>query len=114
MVEIVSNGSRWAGQKDASIPDLIKLLKTEAIEKGLFFKSKELIDPEKGTYELFTMCPICKDKKRNCYHFFGNFERVSHVFNIYTDEPKIINTLKSAIMNNTGWKKYIKNLRKKA
>ena len=113
MVEIVSNGSTWNGQKKASIQDLIKILKTETIERGFFFKSKEIRDHEKGTYDLFTMCPISKDKKRGCYHFFGNFERVSHVFNIYTDEPKVINKLKVAIMNNEGWKKYINNLRKK-
>jgi hypothetical protein len=112
MTEIISNGSKWAGEKPDSIKHLVKVLSSHVIEDRFFFKFKEKHD--KGKFEWVVLCPITKDKETGCYHFFGNFEDLSHVFNIKTDDQKVIKMLKTAIMNNEGWKKYISILKEKA
>lgn len=113
MTTIISNGSKWAGEEPDTIDQLIEVLKVEVLYDGFFFKKKEYWDKPEGKKFLWVvLCPIYKED--GLYHFFGNFERVSHVFNIHTDEPEVITKLKVAIMANEGWKKYIKNLQVKA
>lgn len=90
-----------------SIDHLIQILKGHAIEKRFFGKFRQrFVEKPK----VFVICPISKENGR--YVFFGNFEDVSHVFNICTDDPKVIARLRSAIMNNKGWKQYISNCKK--
>jgi len=108
--EIISNGSTWNGQKQKSIPQLIQMLKQYAIEENFFFK-KKTIDREDGSFEWVILCPIMKEN--GVYHFFGNFETYSHVFNIRTTDKKLIHQLKTAIMKNEGWRKYSKNYKVK-
>ncbi len=104
---IESNGSKWAGEEPATINELIEVLKIEKIESRFF---------EKIYYahhnKWIIMCPIKKEKNGQ-YHFFGNFEALSHVFNIRSNDPGIIRQLITAITNNPGWKAYIKNLKNK-
>lgn len=120
MTTIISNGSNWAGEEPDTIDQLIEVLKTEVIEDRFFFKKKEYWDkPENSPFQWVILCPIMKQhlltgEREKHYTFFGNFEKVSHVFNIETDEPEVISKLKAAIMANEGWKKYIKHLRVKA
>ncbi len=104
--EIQSNGSKWYGQEPDTIDELLEVLKTETIEDRFFSK----------TYyshhdKWLTRCPISKEG--DIYHFFGNFEQLSHVFNIRTNDPVIIDKLKNAIMNNEGYKKHKVNLKEK-
>lgn len=107
---IKSNGSRWNGEEPATIDQLIDMLRCEAIEDRFFFKKKDRCDSDK--FEWVVFCPISKDG--NNYRFWGNFERVSHVFDIITNDPELIVRLKSAIMANGGWKRYLPILRTKA
>ena len=108
---IHSNGSKWNGQKPDTIDQLIEVLKTETIEEHFFFKFKKRFGD--GTFEWVVGCPIDKIGK-NEYRFFGNFERLSHVFRIDTTDKAVIAKLKTAIVNNPGWKRGIENLKVKA
>jgi len=101
MTTIISNGSKWNGQKPDSISKLLEVLKDNTIEEMFFGKS--IIPHSEG--KKFVSCPIRKEK--GIYYFFGNFEEVSHVFNIETTDKGLISKLRDAIMNNAGWKKYI-------
>lgn len=111
---IHSNGSKWAGQPQSSIPEIIEILGAWAIEHRFFFKHKQIIDCETGAFEWIILCPISKDRETGNYKFFGNFERVSFVFNIETNDIGVIDQMKKAILNNSGWKKHISKLKKKA
>lgn len=103
---IHSNGSKYMGQKPDSIAKLVSVLKAHPISKDFFFKRHKIYEDR---IEKYSLCPITKEN--GVYRFFGNFDGVSHVFNIQTTEPKLISTLKGAIMNNSGWKKHINNLK---
>ena len=108
--QVLSNGSKWAGQKPDSIQKLIEVLKTEVIEERFFttYRSNPY-SVAKAKYENF--CPIMEENGE--FTFFGNFEARSHVFRIITTEPELIEKLSRAIKENEGWKKYYqKNLLK--
>ncbi len=109
---IHSNGSRWGGEKPATINELIGKLKSYTIEDRFFGKYKSREVDEEGNREWIILCPIDKDRKTGNYIFFGNFEEYSHVFRIETNDIKIIEKLKNAILSNKGWRKY-KSLFKK-
>ncbi len=104
MTEILSNGSKWGGEEPDTIEQLIEVLKTHTIQEW-FFEKYLVKHTEKRTVSV--LCPIRKEKGN--YIFFGNFEEVSHVFRIITDDLEVIKSLRTAIMNNKGWKKYLKN-----
>jgi hypothetical protein len=110
MMTIISNGSKWAGERPDRISKLIQVLKTHALESRFFFKCKKV--HEGGKIEWIVLTPISKHNGR--YLFFGNFESVSHVFNIETDNQALIKILRQAIMANDGWKQHISILKKRA
>ena len=112
---IISNGSKWAGQEPDSIDDLIKVLEEYTIEERFF--TKYVVDRE-GKYTYKNLCPIDAEYKdhvfpafrdtieEGTYRFLGNFEEVSHVFNIETNDKEVIDKLVKAIKANKGWIKY--------
>lgn len=101
---IHSNGSKWYGQEPDSIKKLIEVLKANTIEESFFTHFKH-------DGKQYQHCPIDNSINGENVIFFGNFEEVSHVFRITTNDPQIIEKLSKAIKENKGWKKYYaKNL----
>jgi len=81
-MNIISNGSKWAGQPLDSIDQLIAVLETE------------ILDP---AFDLTCNGFVTKHQGLTCA--FGNFLHVSHVFNIQgtTDEMKpLVDALRKA------------------
>jgi len=79
---IISNGSKWYGEEPDGIDKLVEVLKAN------------MLDPHFNKYGKF----ITAD--RGSVRFFGNFHRLSHVFNIRTDDPAVIAKLSRAIHEN--------------
>lgn len=106
MTTIISNGSKWGGERPDTIAKLITVLSSHKLEERFFRKCW-------GNHnkKWFVLCPI--SKKDGVYQFLGNFEAISHVFNIETTDKKVILKLKTAIVNNIGWKEYICNCKKR-
>lgn len=100
MLEIQSNGSKWAGQQPESIEALIEVLKQYPLDPT-FEKYGNFINPNPQFTE-----PEIQAKYAGCTSFFGNFYALSHVFNIYTDEPAIIDRLSKAIKANLSTEEY--------
>jgi len=100
MINIQSNGSKWAGQAPDSIEKLLEVL------------AEYTLDPSFENYGNFiTPDPVAWDTLKPLYpagtvSFFGNFRGISHVFNIDTDEPKIIDALTRAIRANQATADY--------
>ena len=106
MTVIHSNGSRWNGQPLATIDELIEVLKNETIEESFF---RQFTVQEGYERIIKNHCPV--KIENGVAHFFGNFEQVSHVFRIDTDDAELIERLSKAIKENAGWEKYyVKNL----
>lgn len=105
---ILHNGSCFAGEEPDNIKELLEILKTETIEERFF--SPFILNKYNNEKRKYTnMCPI--KEKDGEYTFFGNFERLSHVFHIITTNKDIIKPLSDAIKRNDGWIKYYeKNL----
>ena len=101
MLEIQSNGSKWAGQEPDNIEVLLEMLAKEPLDR---------------TYEDCFYYPLEDDfRKRHNYPegtiaFSGNFFKYSHVFNIRTDELSIIKQLTQAIEANKQTDAYINQL----
>lgn len=105
---INSNGSKWAGEEPDTIDKLIEVLAIETIEE-YFFKSFSKKTEDGIVWYQF--CPIDKTEDEKRSYFFGNFEKLSHVFSIESDEVEVIEKLSNAIKSNKGWEKYwYKNL----
>jgi hypothetical protein len=91
---IQSNGSKWMGETPDGVEKLLEVLSTETL------------DPEFEAYGNFIQAPEqIKFVKpypdfEGLHNFFGNFITVSHVFNIWTNDPKIIKELSDAINKN--------------
>jgi len=100
---IISNGSKWYGEEPDSIEKLLEVLQKETIEETFFQKWVEA--PNSPNPITHNFCPINK-KENGFYVFFGDFEGVSHVFNIETNDPSIIKNLSEAIKSNKGWALY--------
>lgn len=101
MIEIISNGSKWYNEKKDDIKELKKILKTYALDPtfekyGNFYSKPKFLKEELNI------------KYKNCTKFFGNFKTCSHVFNIITDDEKLINELKTLIDENKKRNDYIK------
>ncbi len=85
---IISNGSKWAvdtrynGDTSDPIDDLLEVLASTPLDRR-FEKLGNFIEP-------------FKDLTR----FWGNFFIVSHVFDIDTNEPEVIEKLTAAIREN--------------
>lgn len=109
---IHSNGSKWAGEAPDSIDKLIEVLKNNTIEERFF---ESFNTRSKKGLKWHQLSPIDVNVTKTKHIFFGNFEEVSHVFRIETNDPDIIKKLSNAIRNNKGWMKYReKNLIKNA
>ena len=80
---IISNGSKWYGEEPDGIDKLVEVLKAN------------MLDPHFDKYGKF----ITADRGGSV-RFFGNFHRLSHVFNIRTDDPAVIAKLSRAIHEN--------------
>lgn len=105
---IHSNGSKWGGEQPDTIERLITVLESNTIEERFF---TSFFVPEKKGKKWYQLCPIDKSANGNKTIFFGNFEEISHVFRIETNDPKIILLLSKAISENKGWAQYYeKNL----
>ena len=78
MIEIISNGSKWMGEKPDELKDLIKRLKKYTMTEysGWFFYPT-----------------------RKVWGFSGNFIEVSAVFNIETDEKDLAEKLINLMEN---------------
>ena len=102
MLEICSNGSKWAGQKPDTIEELIKVLNTYTLDPS-FEKYGNFINNNPQWLK-----PEYNEKYKGCIKFFGNFAEYSHVFYIITDEPEIIEILTVAINKNKETEEYKK------
>lgn len=100
MIEILSNGSKWYGQKPDTLEQLIDVLGEYAL------------DPTFEKYGNFVMeyKPLKWTEKnsqyKGCASFFGNFYSLSHVFRIITDELEIIERITAAIRANQHTEAY--------
>jgi hypothetical protein len=110
MLEINSNGSKWAGQKPDTIEELLNVL------------DKYTLDPTFEKYGNFInnnpiwVKPKAKEKYKGCTQIFGNFITISHVFNITTDEPDVIEAITAAVNRNketTEYKQFKQNILRK-
>jgi len=98
MIDIQSNGSRWAGEEPATIAELLEALQVETLDPS-FEDYGNFVESDRDLMSYITGKPIYPDNPR-VVRFFGNFATVSHVFNIDTDEPEIISSLSAAIRAN--------------
>jgi len=104
---IKANGSKWAGQEPDGIEKLIEVLSEHVIEERFF---ETWIDGSGEDKVKRNFCPITKTENGKT-RFFGNFEELSHVFDIETDDKELIEKLTKAVKSNSGWIKfYYKNL----
>lgn len=86
---ITSNGSHWAGESPSSIDDLLAALRKHTLNRmfesyGNFYK-----------------------RQGDGWRFFGNFIDVSHVFNLWSSDPKVVKPLKEAIDENRKKPEYL-------
>ena len=83
MTTIHSNGSKWAGQEPDTIERLLETLAEHPLDCARFKRFQYPVPGRPGTVR-----------------FWGNFKHVSHVFNIDTGEPLVIQSLSLAIRQN--------------
>ncbi len=100
ILEIKSNGSKWAGQEPDTIETLLSVLENNVLDPtfekyGNFVK--EYV-PMKWTEN--------NEYLKGCTSFFGNFYTLSHVFNIITNDKEIIDRLTDAIGKNQATEEY--------
>lgn len=81
---IYSNGSKWAGEEPDSIETLLAVLGSHVLDR--IFECP-------GAAHTF----IDADPVTGMVSFFGNFQELSHVFSIETDDPDAIIRLTTAI-----------------
>lgn len=87
---IHSNGSKWAGEAPDSIEVLLDVLGREALDPT-FEEYGDFVTRREGGSVLF----------------FGNFAKLSHVFQIDSDEPAIVAALTAAIRANQRRPDYV-------
>ena len=92
MLDIISNGSKWAGQQPDDLQTLIDVLSSNPLDPT-FEEYGNFIHPDGGALGT---------------RFFGNFAHLSHVFQIDTDEPELIQRLTAAIRANQATPAYQK------
>ncbi len=98
MVNIHSNGSKWAGEAPDAIDKLCEVLGEYALDRSW----------ERYGAGVFITAPDPDSPVHNgAHHFFGNFAKLSHVFNIDTDEPEVIERLTRAIRANQQTAEYL-------
>ena len=87
MIEIKSNGSKWHGQPPDTIETLLEVLSEEPLNP-VFEEYGGAFIEDWGAIK----------------HFHGNFLKLSHVFDIRTDDPAIISKLTEAITKNRTYR----------
>lgn len=80
--DIRSCGSTWGGERPKSLNSLMVALVSSPLDRRFM------------DYGKFA------SHNGDTWHFFGNFLELSHVFNITTDDPIVIETLRAAIRRN--------------
>ncbi len=91
MVNIFSNGSKWAGEAPDTIDKLCEVLGEYTLDR--YWECY-------GSGGFITVPDTDSPVNNGMHHFFGNFSKLSHVFNIETDEPEVIERLTRAIRAN--------------
>jgi hypothetical protein len=97
MIQIISNGSKWAGEQPDTVEKLIEVLGEQPLNPT--FEGY-------GNFIIEENTDLVKHGVSVRVRFFGNFARLSHVFNIRTDEPDLIATLTKAIRDNQATSAY--------
>lgn len=87
--DIVSNGSKWAGESPDGIDVLEHRLRTETL------------DPRFERYGNFI-----RKERGGPWTLFGNFLTYSHVFNIRTDDAALVRRLRRLIRRNQATTAY--------
>lgn len=102
---ILSNGSHCLGSGPDTIEELLEVLESQPLDRTF--------EDFGGFHSPF---PSLCDQWGNHNHdselegkesFFGNFFGLSHVFNIYTDESEVIQSLSEAISRNKARPDYL-------
>ena len=88
---IVSNGSKWAGQLPDDLDALEDCLKTHTLENFSYCKKIHTTD------YLHNSDFVEAISNNNYWAFFGNFVEISHVFQIYSNDPEVIKRLSEYI-----------------
>lgn len=101
MIEILSNGSKWAGEPDDTIDELIRVLEEYTLDPkfegyGNFVNR----NPQWRTEEI-------EERYNGCTVIFGNFLSYSHVFNIVTDDEDMICQIEKLVEENKKRHAYI-------
>lgn len=98
--EIISNGSRWAGQAPATIEELLNILTTEPLDPR-FERYGNFIN-WLGSEQTGILDPQLRQqaKAENVFRFWGNFLNISHVFRIDTNDRSLIRHIARAIRAN--------------
>lgn len=91
---IHSNGSKWAGEAPDTLADLLKVLASHPLDRNF---------EQYGNFIYAGDPAILSGTTR----FWGNFFTISHVFNIDTDEPEVIDALTRAIRANQQRQDYL-------
>ena len=106
MIKIISNGiaknvPAWITNKPGTIEDLKEIL------------TKYTLDPTFEKYGNFInynpqwVKPESQNKYKGCAVIFGNFKTYSHVFNIITDDKKLLNELQILVDKNKSTNDYM-------
>lgn len=112
---IHSNGSRWAGEKDASIEELFAILAEYPLRRDLEACGDFIVEGPicvwQNGYDEETGYPLYIESDEQPYagmtSFWGNFYNLSHVFNISSNDPAVIATLTAAIRANQARPDYL-------
>jgi hypothetical protein len=88
---VESCGSTWGGEKPMHLDTLLDRLAEHPLDRRF--------GPTFGR-KLAAKDGLPGHGDQVGWHFFGNFLTYSHVFNIFTDDPLVIDTLRAAIRSN--------------
>lgn len=101
IIEIRSNGSKWAGEQPDSIEMLLNVLESYTLDPCFedFGNFATEFKPTKGWNEK-------NEQYKGCTSFFGNFSTLSHVFNIITNDNELIQKLTEVIRANQQTEAY--------
>jgi hypothetical protein len=103
---IRSNGSKWAGESPDTLDDLITVLGTHALA-AKFEDYGNFVMKCTTTY-LDALNGAGANLAPHALHFWGNFEELSHVFDVLTDDQEVIDRLVAAIKANKRTPAYYK------
>lgn len=99
-----SNGSKWAGEQPDSIETLIEVLGREPLDSrfegyGDFAYQTPCHADYDDAGKIIDGAPMFPEHER-VWAFFGNFANLSHVFDIVSNDPAVIEPLRAAIAAN--------------